>query len=186
MNIKKITYGGLLIATAVLLPQVFHLTGVAQAGKVFLPMHIPVLLSGFVLGPLFGLFIGVISPLISCLVTGMPDTQRVLFMVAELAGYGFVSGLFYETLGFKKRRFGIYISLITAMIAGRMVYGAMLFLAGTVLGMEGFSFYAMIGAVAAGAWGITIQLIFLPSVIYGLERSGNLERLVGKSKKPAA
>lgn len=186
MSIKKITYGGLLIAAAVLLPQVFHLTGVAQAGKVFLPMHIPVLLGGFVLGPVFGLFIGIISPLISCLITGMPDMQRVLFMVFELAGYGFISGLFYETLGFRKRKFGIYISLISAMIAGRLVYGFSLFAAGSLLGLEGFSFFMMIGAVVTGVWGIIIQLVFLPSVVYGLERSGYLERFIGKSKNPAA
>ena len=56
-NVKKITVGGLLIALALVLPMAFHLTGVPQPGQVFLPMHIPVLLGGFVLGPVFGFFV---------------------------------------------------------------------------------------------------------------------------------
>ena len=80
-------------AFAILLPQAFHLTGIPQSGQIFLPMHIPVLISGFVLGPVFGLFIGVLSPIISSLLTGMPDSFRLPFMIAELASYGFMSGI---------------------------------------------------------------------------------------------
>lgn len=182
MSIKKITYGGLMIAVAILLPQVFHLTGVAQAGQVFLPMHIPVLMSGFLLGPLFGLFIGIISPLISSLITGMPAIDRVIFMMLELAAYGLTSGLFYEKLGFRKRRFGIYISLAAAMAAGRIVYGLSLIIAGNLLGIKGFDIFMMFNALIMGVWGIVIQLVFLPSVIYGLERSGNFDKFIRKSK----
>ena len=58
---RKITYGALIIACAVVLPQLFHLSGIPNSGAVFLPMHIPVLLGGFILGPLFGALIGVLS-----------------------------------------------------------------------------------------------------------------------------
>ena len=91
-NVKKITVGGLLIALALVLPMAFHLTGVPQPGQVFLPMHIPVLLGGFVLGPVFGFFVGLFSPIISSVLTGMPAVGRLPFMMIELAVYGLVSG----------------------------------------------------------------------------------------------
>ncbi len=82
-NVKKITVGGLLIALALVLPMAFHLTGVPQPGQVFLPMHIPVLLGGFVLGPVFGFFVGLFSPIISSVLTGMPAVVRLPFMMIE-------------------------------------------------------------------------------------------------------
>ena len=70
MNIKKLVYTGLLVAVGVLLPQVFHIFGSSAAGMVFLPMHIPVLIGGLLLGPMSGLCIGVAAPLISFGITG--------------------------------------------------------------------------------------------------------------------
>ena len=113
---RKITYGALIIACAVVLPQLFHLSGIPNSGAVFLPMHIPVLLGGFILGPLFGALIGVLSPLISSLLTAMPAPARLPFMMIELAGYGFFAGLMYHTLGFSRKKLGTYISLISAML----------------------------------------------------------------------
>ena len=107
-NVKKITVGGLLIALALVLPMAFHLTGVPQPGQVFLPMHIPVLLGGFVLGPVFGFFVGLFSPIISSVLTGMPAVGRLPFMMIELAVYGLVSGLMYNTFKFNKKKMGIY------------------------------------------------------------------------------
>lgn len=103
-NVKKITVGGLLIALALVLPMAFHLTGVPQPGQVFLPMHIPVLLGGFVLGPVFGFFVGLFSPIISSVLTGMPAVGRLPFMMIELAVYGLVSGLMYNTFKFNKKK----------------------------------------------------------------------------------
>ncbi len=85
-NVKKITVGGLLIALALVLPMAFHLTGVPQPGQVFLPMHIPVLLGGFVLGPVFGFFVGLFSPIISSVLTGMPAVGRLPFMMIRACG----------------------------------------------------------------------------------------------------
>ena len=55
---KKLTYGALIVACAIVLPQLFHLSGIPNTGAVFLPMHIPVLLGGFILCPAFGADIG--------------------------------------------------------------------------------------------------------------------------------
>ena len=55
------------LALAVLLPVGFHMLGVA--GRIFLPMHIPVLLAGFLVGPYCGLIVGLIAPGLSFLLT---------------------------------------------------------------------------------------------------------------------
>ena len=89
---RTVAAGGLLLALGVLFPQVFHLVGGPAAGGVWLPMHIPVLLGGFFLGPWRGLALGGITPCLSAF-TGMPPLIRLPFMVCELAAYGFFAGL---------------------------------------------------------------------------------------------
>lgn len=181
---KKITVGGLLIALALVLPSAFHLFGVPQPGQVFLPMHIPVLLGGFALGPVFGLLIGVISPLISSFLTGMPTVGRLPFMMIELAVYGFVSGLLYSI--YTKRKFGIYTSLILAMLAGRCAYALSLFAATLLSGIQFGGPMAAVTATVTGLPGIVIQLVIIPPIVYSLERSGYLDRHFRKSKSSAA
>ena len=126
---KKLTYGALIVACAIVLPQLFHLSGIPNTGAVFLPMHIPVLLGGFILGPAFGAVIGALSPLISSLLTAMPPLARLPFMVTELAGYGFFAGLMYQTLGFNRKKCGTYLSLVCAMLFGRVLYTLAAFVA---------------------------------------------------------
>ena len=79
-------------------------------GRMLLPMHIPVLLSGFVLAP-FSAYGGSDFPILSCLLTNMPPVSRLAFMVIELAGYGFMSGLLFRTLKLYKTRYGTALSL---------------------------------------------------------------------------
>ena len=45
-NTKKVVFSGLLVAMGIALPIMFH--SIPNAGSIFLPMHIPVLLSGFI------------------------------------------------------------------------------------------------------------------------------------------
>ena len=163
-NVKKITVGGLLIALALVLPMAFHLTGVPQPGQVFLPMHIPVLLGGFVLGPVFGFFVGLFSPIISSVLTGMP------------AVYGLVSGLMYNTFKFNKKKMGTYISLLTAMLCGRIVYAISLFVAVNLMGIQCGGPIAAVTATVSGVPGIIIQVLIIPPVVYALERSGYIDR----------
>lgn len=184
MTAKKITIGGLLIALSLVLPSAFHLLGVPQPGKVFLPMHIPVLLGGFTLGPVFGLFIGTISPLISSFLTGMPTVGRLPFMMIELAVYGFSSGLIYKA--HEKKKFGIYISLMLSMLLGRLAYALALFTASNLMGVECGGVMAAVSATVSGFPGIITQLVIIPPIIYSLERSGYLDKHLRKSKSTAA
>lgn len=173
---RKITYGALIIACAVVLPQLFHLSGIPNSGVAFLPMHIPVLIGGFVLGPLFGALIGLLSPLVSSLLTAMPAPSRLPFMMIELAGYGFFAGLMYQHLGFFRRKFGTYISLVSAMLFGRVLYSLAAFVAAAVFHVEkAGGILAGVNATVTGFAGIVIQLMFIPPLVYALHRAGMLD-----------
>jgi len=175
IRVRKVTIGGLFIALSVLIPQVFHLLGSAQLGKLLLPMHLPVLLGGFILGPVFGLIVGAAAPLLSTILTP--------FMVIELAAYGFISGLAYRTLSFRKRKFGVIISLVIAMFLGRVIYALALFIAADFLHMTGIGASAVLESVITGIFGIIIQLLLIPSLIFVLERSGYYDKVTGEGKK---
>ena len=169
MNTKKLTYMGLLLAIALILPQVFHFAG-PQSGSIFLPMHIPVLIAGLLLGPVYGLILGIAAPIVSFLLMGMPPLPRLPFMVGELMAYGFFSGLFYSY--FKEKSWGLLVSLVLSMICGRGVYGIMLIIATNLLQMNVGGFAAMLTATSTGIPGMIIQVIFIPLLVYALESKG--------------
>ena len=146
-------------------------------------MHIKVLLRGFVLGPVFGVAIGAAAPLISALITGMPPLVRLPFMVIELMGYGFASGVMYKSLGFCNKRYGTVISLIAAMVFGRLLYALTLFIAADLLGVSAAGAVEAVRATVAGVYGIILQIIIIPALVYSLKRIGYFELLVGKGKK---
>jgi len=173
---KKITAGALLLAAALLLPQAFHFSGLPNPGQIFLPMHIPVFLAGFIIGPAYGAVLGIISPVLSFLFTNMPQIQRLPFMVVELTFYGFSCGLLYNRL--KDKKFGIYTSLVLSMVTGRFAFFAALVFADLFNALpKGFSAYYVIDATIAGIYGIIIQLVFIPAIVYALKRSGYIDRL---------
>jgi len=155
----------LFIALGILLPIAFHMIG---QGKVFLPMHLPVLLAGFTCGPGVGAVVGAVTPVLSSALTGMPPMMPMApMMTLELATYGAVTGLLY-----RRARLGIYPSLIVAMIAGRLVYGCCGAVLLPVLGLEGISpLYPLTAGVLSSLPGIVIQLAFVPAVVYLVQRS---------------
>lgn len=172
MKTKKLTFSALFLAIALILPQVFHLSGVPKSGAVFLPMHIPVFLGGMLLGPIYGLFLGAVSPLLSMVLTGMPSAERVVFMVCELATYGLVSGLLFRYFDLSHKKYGSTLALIVAMIAGRLVYGCVLVLATIIFKIPFGGFSAVMVAISTGLPGIIIQLLFIPGVVNVIERGG--------------
>jgi len=167
---KDIVLGGLFLALGVIVPQVFHLFG-EVSGKIFLPMHIPVLLAGFFTGPLIGLTTGVLSPVLSSLITGMPPVPMLYFMMFELGAYGFSAGLL-----FRKYKLNVYFSLVISMLFGRFIYGIVLLIAVHILGINSLSNISVIGATVTGLPGLLIQIIFIPAVVYLAERRIQLGR----------
>jgi uncharacterized membrane protein len=60
-HLKKLTVSAMMLAIALLLP---FLTGQLPAiGNMLSPMHIPVLLTGMLCGPIFGFAVGVVAAL---------------------------------------------------------------------------------------------------------------------------
>jgi len=171
---RKLILSALFLALGLVLP---FLTGqIPQIGKMLLPMHIPVLLCGFVCGWPYGLAVGFVAPLLRIVLFGMPPLYpTALAMAFELAAYGAVTGALYARSA--KRGLGaVYGALIAAMLAGRAVWGlAEIVLLG--LGGSAFTLQAFwSGAFASAGPGIVLQLILIPAVMAGLQRAGVLNR----------
>lgn len=179
MNTRKMTLAAFCLALALLLPQAFHLIGMQQAGQLFLPMHIPVLIGGMILGWQYGALLGILSPLLSFAFTGMPNVERVLFMVMELMSYGAIAGLLYQNLKIKDKPLGGYIALIGAMIVGRLMYGVAISLTAILFHINLGGFAAVWAAFVTGIPGIITQLVFLPALARIIERGGYVHKHVG-------
>lgn len=164
--VRKIVYSGLLTALGVILPQAFHVFG-QNAGMVFLPIQIPILMAGILTGPYYGGAVGVLVPVLSALITGMPPVPKVYFMLFELAAYGLSVGLLL-------RRWNVYISLIGAMIAGRVCYGAALAFGVYVLGFTApfAGTAAFTAGIVTGIPGMAIQIIIIPLLYKALKKGG--------------
>lgn len=165
ISVRNLTFTALFVAMGILLPQIFHLIGGSEAGRMFLPMHIPVLLSGMLLGPVSGCIVGLLSPILSCFLTGMPKLPMMPFMVLELAAYGGTAGYFCVT-----RKYNVYISLIGAMVAGRVINALALIVATYVFHLQVSPVISVLTAVSAGIIGIIIQLVFIPAIVVTLRK----------------
>lgn len=163
---KKLVFAAVCVALCVVIPQAFHM--IPNGGTIFLPMHIPVLLCGLICGWPFGLICGVLGPLLSNLTFQMPPAAMLPSMMVECAVYGAVSGLLMRYVRTKHELADLYISLISAMILGRVVAGlakALIFTPGTA------PFAWVTTSLVAGIPGIVIQLILMPAVIYALAKA---------------
>ena len=167
------TLSAMFLAIGMVLP---FLTGqIPQIGNMMLPMHIPVLLCGVICGWQYGAALGFILPLIRYMVFGMP----VLFptgiaMAFEMLTYGLVIGLVYS-LSRWKCIVSLYRALISAMIAGRVVWAVAQMI---LLGVSGGAFTMkmfLAGAFLNAVPGIIIQLVLIPAVMVALGRTGMVQ-----------
>ena len=169
---KKMVPSALCLALCLALP---FLTGqIPQIGSTLCPMHFPVLLCGFICGPLWAGGIGLIAPLLRYLLFGMPAIYPGgLAMCYELATYGLVSGLLYRHLPPKTGY--LYLSLIAAMLAGRLVWGAVRAIISGA-GGAAFTWAAFLaGGFVNAAAGIVLQLILIPILVTALQRAHLLD-----------
>jgi hypothetical protein len=162
---RFITHSALYLALAILLPIGFH--AFALGGRAFLPMHIPVLLAGFLIGPAGGVVVGLLAPLLSHLLTAMPPGYAVPLMSLELPMYGLVAGIAYRRL-----HLNVYIALILAMIVGRIFFGIGLFVLGLFMELPytASAFFAGGGAIWTGLPGIAVQIVVIPLIVAALNR----------------
>lgn len=164
--VKRMTLSAVCIALCVVLPIAFH--SIPDAGSVFLPMHIPVLICGMLCGWPFGFLTGLMGPLLSSILTGMPPAAYLPAMMVECATYGLVSGLMLKFVHTGKTYPDLYIALVTAMLAGRVVSG----IAKALIFSPGMAMSAWVaGSFVTALPGIVIQLVLLPSVVYSLMKA---------------
>ncbi|MBR6917578.1 MAG: ECF transporter S component [Clostridia bacterium] len=168
--LMKLILAAFFLAAAYLLP---FLTGQLQEfGQQLCPMHLPVLLCGFVCGPVWGLAVGLAAPILRSLTLGMPPLFPVAFaMMFELGAYGFFAGLFRKI--FPKKApylYLLYPQLILSMIIGRLVWGAVKFaIAG--FSSTAFPFSAFIAGVITGSIpGIIIQIVIIPPLVLLIDK----------------
>lgn len=157
----------LCVALGVVLPMAVH--GIPNAGSILLPMHIPVLLCGLACGWPYGLACGMLAPLLSSLLTGMPPMAFLPAMLCELAVYGLVSGLMANFIRLKNPTVSVYVQLVAAMLAGRVVFGAvnaLIFQAGSYT-LQIFLTAAFVTALP----GIILQLVILPPILMLLRKA---------------
>ncbi|MBR0514194.1 MAG: ECF transporter S component [Clostridia bacterium] len=168
-RIRKMTYAALFLAIAMVLPLI---TGqIPEIGQMLSPMHIPVLLCGFMCGWPWGLAVGLIAAPLRSAVFGMPVMfPSAVAMAFELAAYGTVSGILYRIL--PRKKWAVYAALISAMIIGRLVWGlAQAVIAG--LTHSEFTMAAFLaGAVTKAVPGIIMHIVLIPVLVLVMEREG--------------
>lgn len=161
---RELVLSGLLFASGIILPMIFHVFG--MTGPIALPMHIPVLLGGFLLSPIMALFLGIITPITSGLLTGMPVMfPMAVIMAVELGVYGITAS--FSTRNLKLTSIP---SLIISMIAGRIAAGLTVAILVQIFSVKMNPIVYVTGAIVTGIPGIVIQLIFIPSLVYAINK----------------
>jgi predicted membrane protein len=184
MELRKMLLAAMFAALALLLP--FLTAQNYVLGQMLLPMHIPVLLCGFICGPSWGLAVGLIAPLLRFLLLGAPPMPTALTMAFELAAYGLLAGIFYRMLP-KKAGF-LFVALILAMMGGRVVWGAATYAVYEVgFAESAFTWKAFAGGAVLTAWpGILIQIALIPTLMIALRRTKILQEVTQYGNKKAA
>lgn len=169
--LARLLYSAMFLALGLLLP--FLTAQIPEIGSKLLPMHLPVILCGFVCGPTWGMAVGAVTPILRSLIFARPVLMPdALSMAFELATYAFVAGLLYRRLG-RKNFFFTYISLITAMVSGRLVWGVVTFVL-IFFGLEGGSIGISLiwtHTVLQGIPGIILQLVAIPAIVNVLKKN---------------
>lgn len=165
--LNRLILSAIFLAAGLVLP--FITGGVPVIGNLLLPMHLPVLLCGFVCGGAWGLAVGFVLPLLRGALFGMPPMfPAAIAMAFELAAYGLSSGLLSRSL--PKNAAGTYFSLICAMLIGRVVWGLVMSL--LTLAGAGFSPALFLsGAFTMALPGILLQLVIIPPLVMAIWRS---------------
>ena len=167
---RTVAVSACVCALATVVPQLFHLLGGKPMGNVFLPMHLPVILGGYLLSPTAALVCGVLSPLFSFFISGMPAFPRLIFMMLEFGAYGFITSLCV-----RKFRLPVFITLPLTWLGGRAVFLASVAFALHVLGLtiQGMpSAWATVWtAITTGFPGLILQAVAVPLLVAALRKA---------------
>lgn len=157
-----------LIALAVILPQLLHLS-LGQAGGVkWLPMYLPVLIGGCILGVRWGLGVAILSPVVSFALTSMwgeamPVAARLPFMIAELAVFAAVTGAFSKKIA--QNLWMAFPAVILAQISGRIVFLALVAAFESISSLSASTVWLQI---RTGLVGLYLQTVLVPFAVIAL------------------
>lgn len=161
---RDLILAGVLLALGIVIPMIFHTVGIM--GTVFLPMHIPVLIGGLLISPVLALLLGIITPLLNSVLTGMPPMfPMAAIMMFELGVYGLAASLATRNL-----KLSTMPSLIISMIVGRLAAGVTVFVLSSYFGVQMDAIMFVKGGIITGLPGMAIQLILIPSLVYALNK----------------
>ena len=164
---KTLTFTALLLALGLALPHLVHALGGQPAGAMWLPMHLVALIAGLSFGPVAGLTVGALTPLLRFAIFGMPPMPLVWFMVIEVAAYGAFAGLSRKQL-----KLPVWASLAISQVAGRAVRMLSLFVGIHLFGMGNLpAATAVITAeLVLGLPGIALQWAVVPPTVKLLDQ----------------
>lgn len=167
--VKTLISAGL-VALAVVLPQLVHLALGQPGGVQWLPMYLPVLIGGCLLGAKWGLAVGALSPLVSFLITtaagnAMPAAARLPFMMAELAVFAVISGLFTKKIA--ANGLWAFPAVISAQVAGR---AAFIGLVALTQSFTPFTLAMIWSQIQTGFAGLAVQAVLVPGIIIALRK----------------
>ena len=157
----------LLSGIGIALPRIFHVLLGSNAGAIFLPMHIAVLIAALTFGIVSSSIVAGSSIVFSYLLTGMPSLARLPYMLIELIIYAVL-------LSVLKKKFNPYISLIATIILGRVLYAGVLFVAINWLGLPTYGI-SVIESIITGLPGILVQLICVPFIAKKIKKGIHLD-----------
>ncbi len=161
ITVKALISAGI-IALALILPQLAHLTFGQSAGIMLLPMYLPVLLGGCLLGSLWGAAIGLLSPIASFVITSaigspMPPLARLPFMAAELCIFAAVSGLFVKKIA--EKPLFVFPAVFAAELCGRGFFLLSVFLFSRFTALTAATVWKQI---KLGIPGLLLQAVIVP------------------------
>lgn len=165
-SIKTQTIASLIaIVGAVVIPQVFHLIGIVSGagtapGEVFLPMHLPIILVGLISGPYAGAIAGLLGPVVSSSITGMPGQRILPFMMFELFGYGVVAG------SIRNLKFSTITKVILTQIGGRACRVLAILAAILIWDNQTLKISSVLDSVITGLPGLIVQWILIPLLMF--------------------
>ena len=165
---RHLAYSAICLGLCMVLP---FLTGqLPQIGNMLCPMHIPVLLCGYLCGPWWAMAVGLLAPSLRFLLFSMPPIlPKGLAMTFELAAYGLTAGVLYREMPRKIR--SLFLSLIGAMVVGRMVWGLASFIIFNAMELSFTWHYFLAEAVINAIPGIVVHILLIPTLVIALKSS---------------
>jgi thiamine transporter ThiT len=166
---RHMIIAAVMIALGIVLPLTFH--SFPDGGKMFLPMHIPVMIGALFLPWTWAMAVGVLTPVLSFLLTGMPPLTpmpMVIIMAFELMTYALVISLLRKKVFEQKKWYSPIWAMIPAMVAGRIVVGLLLFILQQIyLPIKVSPLVFVWGGITTGIPGIIAQIVIIP-IIYNV------------------